>query len=97
MGVFPGLVKSSLFQASTGAPWGLRMAGFFARFFGLTVEEAAQVPRVCATNEDVARLRGGAFGPKMAKRTLAPSCADPRRQDQPWDASEGLVARWLPA
>jgi NAD(P)-dependent dehydrogenase (short-subunit alcohol dehydrogenase family) len=92
--VFPGVVKTKVFDNSRGLPWIVRaVAGLFQRFFGISPEIASEAPTWLAQNTG---SNGRFYGPRCVERKVPARALDPERRRGLWERSDALVRRYLP-
>ncbi|NBW82134.1 SDR family NAD(P)-dependent oxidoreductase [bacterium] len=88
--IFPGLVKSNIFRSAVKLPFPINVAAFVAQLVGLTTEQAAEVPFLCAIAKDDS-FRGKALGPQLKVRRYSKNALDIKRQDDFLNASTDLM------
>jgi NAD(P)-dependent dehydrogenase (short-subunit alcohol dehydrogenase family) len=95
--VYPGVVKTALFQHATGLP-GLarRLAPVLVALLGRSPDAAADTPAWLAHDPDAAGRSGQFFGPRRRPRVVPERARRLDRRTLLWAASEELVHAYLP-
>jgi len=86
--VYPGLVRTRVFDNARGLPWIFKLLQPIVRIFTITPEVAAETPVFLTTAE-----HGGFWGPRCSKRKTPLHPKERRRAL--WSASSDLVTPYL--
>jgi NAD(P)-dependent dehydrogenase (short-subunit alcohol dehydrogenase family) len=95
--VFPGVVKTSLFQHATGIPRVARqLAPLVVALLGQSAEAAADTPSWLAHDEQAVGSGGRFYGPRRRPLRVPERARRRARRRQLWTASDDLVRGYLP-
>jgi NAD(P)-dependent dehydrogenase (short-subunit alcohol dehydrogenase family) len=90
--VFPGVVKTRVFENARGLPGPLRALGSVIQaLFGLTPEAAAETPVFLAQSPEAAGTSGRFYGPKRARLAVPERALRQDRRNALWNASVARV------
>jgi NAD(P)-dependent dehydrogenase (short-subunit alcohol dehydrogenase family) len=90
--VFPGVVKTAVFQSARGLPWIVRLlARAVQRLIGLSPEVAAATPVLLAHSPDTAGSNGRFYGPRLKSIPVPERALRRDRRAALWHASEELI------
>jgi len=95
--VFPGVVKTSLFQHATGLPRvARRLAPLVVALLGRSADTAADTPAWLAHDEQAVGSGGRFYGARRRPLRVPERARRRDRRRQLWTASEDLVRGYLP-
>jgi NAD(P)-dependent dehydrogenase (short-subunit alcohol dehydrogenase family) len=89
--VFPGMVRTRVFDNARGLPWLFRALRPVIRLFQIAPDVAAHTPVFLAHSDDAIGTNGQFFGPRCAPRRVPPRADRPDRRRQLLQASDQLA------
>jgi NAD(P)-dependent dehydrogenase (short-subunit alcohol dehydrogenase family) len=94
--VFPGVVRTRVFENARGLPWFFRLLAPVVRLFAQCPEAAADTPAFLAQDPLAVGTNGRFYGPRRVPRKVPRPVQRPDRKEGLWVASEQLVRTYLP-
>jgi NAD(P)-dependent dehydrogenase (short-subunit alcohol dehydrogenase family) len=89
--VFPGMVRTGVFDNARGLPWLFRALKPVLRLFQIAPEVAAETPVFLARSDEAIGTNGRFFGPRCTPRRVPPRAIQPERRQRLINASYELV------
>lgn len=93
--VFPGFVRTEVFDNARGLPWGFRLIRPLLEARSVAPAIAADTPSFLAHAREAANLGGRFFGPRRAERRVPDRARRVERRLELWRLSEELVRAYL--
>jgi NAD(P)-dependent dehydrogenase (short-subunit alcohol dehydrogenase family) len=93
--VFPGMVKTRVFDNARGLPWLFRVVRPLLSLFQITAEEAARTPVFLAHSDEAIGTSGRFYGPNRTQRKVPSRATNQHRRDHLMMLSESLVETTL--
>jgi NAD(P)-dependent dehydrogenase (short-subunit alcohol dehydrogenase family) len=89
--VFPGMVRTRVFDNARGLPWFFRIVRPLLSLFQITAEQAAETPAFLARSPLAVGTSGQFYGPRCTKRKVPNRAINPDRRERFMMLSESLV------
>jgi NAD(P)-dependent dehydrogenase (short-subunit alcohol dehydrogenase family) len=90
--VYPGVVKTAVFQSARGLPWIVRvLARAVQRLIGLSPQVAAETPVLLAHSADTSGCNGRFYGPRLESLPVPERALRRDRREALWLASDELI------
>jgi NAD(P)-dependent dehydrogenase (short-subunit alcohol dehydrogenase family) len=93
--VFPGAVRTKVFENARGLPWFAKLVVPVVGLFAQRPAAAAATPVYLAQSPDAVNVSGRFFGPKRKPRRVPARALRGDRRAELWEASDALVRRYL--